>query len=65
MKKQYIQPTTKMVNVEPHGNILNNTSVQAVAGNAGLQAGGASSNDISGQGARVKGNAVEWDDWSE
>ena len=54
-----------VVNVEPHGHILNGASqVGAVQSNeTGIGYGGASSNNTGG--VRVKGNSVDWDDWGE
>ena len=61
-KKAYQQPALCIVTVEPHAHLLDASPVQTVSttqtvdinyggGNAGA--------------ARVKGNSVDWDDWSE
>ncbi|MBP5339532.1 MAG: hypothetical protein J6W75_12185 [Bacteroidaceae bacterium] len=67
MKKNYIQSATTVVSVAAHGHILNDASpLTSVGGNTNMRYGGAGTNDTSGQGARVKGNTVDWDnDWSK
>ena len=58
--KKYVQPMTTVVNVAPHGQILDGSAqnVQYIDNNAQMNFGGGSN-----QAARVKGTTVEWDDW--
>ena len=60
--KKYHTPTLHIVTVELGGQLLKDISqVNAVNSNAGIHYDGKGSAEA----ARVKGNSVDWDDWSE
>ena len=52
MKRIYETPTMMVVRIQ-HAQIICQSLVTSIGGNAEFDFGGASSNDISGQGARV------------
>ena len=62
MKKNYVKPTTTVVEVQIESHLLNQSDVQGVSTNldVDISYGGGSN-----QAARVKSNAVDWDDWDE
>jgi len=62
MKKNYVKPTTTVVEVQIESHLLNQSVIQSVSTNDGVDIsyGGGSS-----QAARVKSNPVDWDDWDE
>ena len=63
MKREYQKPETMVVRVKLSQMI--SVSVNQTTSNAGIGYGGASTNDVSDQGARVKDHNVWNDDWSE
>ena len=60
MKTTYIQPTTLAIELHHRSGILLDASVQDINSNVSIQQGGASTNDTSGQGPRVKETSI-WD----
>ena len=60
MKTTYIQPTTLAIELHHQSGILLDASVQDINSNVPIQQGGASTNDPSGQGPRVKATSI-WD----
>ena len=60
MKTPYIQPRMIAVELHHRSGILIDGSVRDVDSNVPIQGGGASTNDTSGQGPRVKESSV-WD----
>lgn len=66
MKKNYVQPATTVVSMTTESIVAQSRSVKTIQGGM-LNYGGASTNDNSGQGARVKEDVYDvWDDdWSE
>ena len=60
MKKIYQQPETTVVNVEPHGHILDDGSVRTLSGNANMNYGGGNNGN-----ARVKDATDAYDVWDD
>jgi len=60
--KKYHTPTLHIVTVELEGQLLaGSDTFYTVNSNAGIHYDG----EGSAEAARVKGNSVDWDDWSE
>ncbi len=60
--KKYHTPTLHIVTVELEGQLLKDSNTfYTVNSNADIHYGGKGSAEA----ARVKGNSVDWDDWSE
>lgn len=64
MRKQYIIPAAFVVMLQHRSQILivSGDGVTSMEGNAGLNYGAKSSNDTSGQGARIKESVDIWDE---
>ena len=62
MKHNYQTPAICVVRVQ-QSSIICTSSIRDAETNVGIGYGGSSANDDSGQGARVKGNTVDWDEW--
>ena len=62
MKKNYVKPTTLVVEIQIESQLLNQSEIHGVSTNDGVDI---SYGGGSNQAARVKSNAVDWDDWGE
>ena len=65
MKRIYQKPETMVVLLHHQQNMLLLTSVNQATSEVGIGYGGASTNDVSDQGARVKDYNVWNDEWGD